>query len=516
MKDSKIKPYGHWNIKENCLQESLKYKNRGEFQKGSSGAYISSLRNGWLDDVCSHMIEIIKPKGYWTKKNCKKEALKYTTRNEFQKESRSAYLKSLRNGWLDDICKHMIEILKPKGYWTKENCKKEALKYTTRNEFRKGSSGAYISSRKNGWLDEVCSHMIEILKPNGYWTKENCLQESLKYKTRVEFWRGSSSAYTSSRKNGWLDEICGHMEVVGNLKMRGIYAFEFEDNHVYVGLTYDFKRRYNEHINNIDGVVYKHIEETNLTPKFIQLTDYMDEELASKEETMWENKYKSNGWNMLNVMKTGGLGGPPKWDYDSCKKEALKYTTRNEFRKGSRGAYISSRKNGWLDDVCGHMIEIIKPNGYWTKENCLQESLKYKTRTEFQKGSSGAYDASFRKGWLDDLCSHMVELRKPKNHWVIKENCLQESLKYKTRSEFYKGSIGAYNSSWKNKWLDEVCSHMGDKIKPSGYWNIKENCLQKSLKYKTRGEFQKGSSGAYNSSWKNKWLNEFFPKTEKV
>ena len=40
------------------------------------------------------------------------------------------------------------------GYWTKENCQKESLKYKTRTELKKGSSGAYHSSRKNGWLDE--------------------------------------------------------------------------------------------------------------------------------------------------------------------------------------------------------------------------------------------------------------------------------------------------------------------------------------------------------------------------
>ena len=32
---------------------------------------------------------------------------------------------------------------------------------------------------------------------------------------------------------------------------------------------------------------------------------------------------------------------------------------------------------GW-DDICSHMIEILKPRGYWTKENCQKESLKYK------------------------------------------------------------------------------------------------------------------------------------------
>ena len=347
-----------------------------------------------------------KPRGYWTKENCKEESLKYETRGEFHKGSIGAYLSSRRNGWLGEVCGHMGDKIKPSGYWKiKENCLQESLKYKTRGEFQKGSRGAYHSSRIDGWLDEICGHMVEEKKPNGYWNiKENCLQESLKYKTRIEFQKGSGGAYASSRIDGWLDEICGHMEVVGNLKMRGIYVFEFEDNYVYVGLTYNFKRRYYEHINNIDGVVYKHIEETNLTPKFIQLTDYMDEELASKEETVWENKYISEGWNMLNKKKTGGLGGVIlKWDYDSCKKESLKYKTRGEFCKGSGSAYASSRKNGWLDDVCNHMVELRKPYGYWNiKENCLQESLKYKTRIEFQKGSGGAYASSRKNGWLGE------------------------------------------------------------------------------------------------------------------
>ena len=396
----------------------------------------------------------IKPWGYWTKENCIQESLKYKTRNEFQKGSVSAYNSSCRNGWLDEICSHMVELKKPNGYWTKENCIQESLKYKTRNEFQKGYRGAYNSSRINGWLDEICGHMVEVRKPKCHWNiKENCKKESLKYKTRSEFQKGYNTAYKSSRINGWLDEICNHMDVVGNLKMRGIYVFEFEDNYAYVGLTGNFKRRYNEHINNIDGVVYKHIEETNLTPKFIQLSDYMDEELASKEETVWENKHISEGWNMLNKKKTGGLGGcNVKWGYDSCKKEALKYKTRKEFHKGSSGAYKSSRINGWLDEICSHMIEILKPKNYWTLKNCKKESLKYKTRSEFQKSSSSAYKSSRINGWLDEICGHMEGTY---GHWTIKENCLQESLKYKTRTEFKKGSNTAYESSRRNGWLDE-------------------------------------------------------------
>jgi len=455
-----------------------------------------------------------KPRGYWTKENCRKEALKYNGRYEFFKASRGAYKSSLRNGWLDDICDHMVELRKPIGHWDiKENCRKEALKYNGRNKFQKESRGAYTSSRRKGWLDELCSHMVELRKPIGHWDiKENCRKEALKYKIRIEFQKESGGAYQSSRRNGWLDDVCDHMEVVGNLKMRGIYVFEFEDKSAYVGLTYNFKKRYNTHINSIKSSVYKHIEETNLTPKFIQLTEYMDEELASKEETMWVNKYISNGWDMLNIRNTGGLGGGIlKWDYDSCKKEALKYKGRYEFKEGNCGAYESSRRNGWLDDICSHMLSY-----GWTKENCNKESLKYKTRIEFQKGSKNAYQSSRRNGWLDDVCGHMEILRKPNGHWDIKENCRKEALKYKTRTEFRKGTSRAYGSSRKNGWLDEVCTHMGDKTKPKGYWGIKENCLQESLKYKNRGEFKKGTRGAYNSSWKNGWLDEFFPKTKKV
>jgi predicted GIY-YIG superfamily endonuclease len=350
MKDSKRKPRGFWT-KENCQKESLKYNSRFEFLKGSGGAYESSRRNGWLDDICSHMIEILKSSGFWTKENCIQESLKYKTRFEFQKGSGGAYGSSWRNGWLDEVCSHMLTYSEIRIKWTKDRCQEESLKYKTKLEFYKGSSGAYRSSSENGWLDDICSHMVELKNPKGYWTKENCKEESLKYKTRVEFKKGSGGAYNSSRRNGWLDEICKDMEVVGNLKMRGIYVFEFEDNYAYVGLTGNFKKRYNEHMNTIKSSVYTHIEETNLTPKFIQLTDYMDEELASKEETVWENKYNTEGWNMLNKIKTGGLGGGfLKWGYDSCQKESLKYNSRNEFYKGSSGAYRPSLENGWLDE----------------------------------------------------------------------------------------------------------------------------------------------------------------------
>ena len=52
------------------------------------------------------------------------------------------------------------------------------------------------------------------------------------------------------------------------------------------------------------------------------------------------------------------------------------------------------------------------PRGYWTKERVLREASKYKLRSDFQKGSRGAYDRARDMGWLDEVCSHMKSKRK--------------------------------------------------------------------------------------------------------
>ena len=43
-----------------------------------------------------------------------------------------------------------------------------------------------------------------------------------------------------------------------------------------------------------------------------------------------------------------------------------------------------------------------KKNADWNYETCIEESKKYKSRTEFQKGSNGAYLAALKNGWLDE------------------------------------------------------------------------------------------------------------------
>jgi len=139
------------------------------------------------------------------------------------------------------------------------------------------------------------------------------------------------------------------------MKKRCIYSYEFEDNSVYVGLTYNLNNRNHRHIkDNLSSVNERMKICENF--KFNQLTKFIDPMEAKEQEKKFIEKYKNEGWILLNKTGAGSLGGNIlKWQYDDCKEEALKYKTRKEFSIKSRSAYISAYRNKWLDDICSHM-----------------------------------------------------------------------------------------------------------------------------------------------------------------
>jgi len=501
------KPSGYWTSKEHCAEEALKYTTRSAFGKGSPGANIAARKRGWMDDICGHMEEKKKPASYWTKERCAEEALKYKTKTAFSRGSSGAHQSSQANGWLDDVCSHMEERKKPNGYWTKERCSDEAKKYKTKYAFEKGTVSAYNAARVGGYLDDICGHMISPYKPSGYWTKERCAEEALKYTTRLMFSNGSCGAYSAAQRNKWLDDVCVHMKRIGNIATRSIYAVIFPDDRlVYVGLSFNPTKRIRSHAScSSNRHVRRLIAKGNLV-EFKIFVEWYDKDRAGKVEHETIEMFRREGYGILNISKAGAIGGGhTKWTLDRCSEEARKYTTRGEFNKGS-SAYKAAYINNWLDDICGHMISPYKPSGYWNKEHCAEEALKYTSRHAFSAGIGSAYNAALLNGWLDDICGHMVERKKPNGYWT-KDRCIEEALKYTTRSGLEAGSSGAYNAALQNGWMDDICGHMEEKKKPAGYWN-RDRCAEEALKYTTRQAFSNDSGGSYNVSRRNGWLDD--------
>lgn len=285
--------------------------------------------------------------------------------------------------------------------WTYEKCQEEIKKYKTKSEFKKYSSGAYNKCIKNKWFD-LLKDLIGI-KPRGYWTHEKCQEEAKKYKTKSEFAKSKGWAYNISLKEGWLDEICGHMVVSGNIKKRCIYAYEFENNHVYIGLTYNIDIRFKKRMLDENDIVNIYIKETGLTPVIKQLTDYINVEEASIKEGEYLNFYKDSNWIILNRSKTGSVGSDiKKWTYENCKIESLKYKTHLEFKIKDNNCLSAIYKNKW-NDLLSHLSYNKLPNNYWTKERCIKEGIKYDNRTNFYKNCRGGYAASLKNGWLNDI-----------------------------------------------------------------------------------------------------------------
>ena len=325
--------------KEKCHDESLKFIYKKDFKKYSYGSYQSAYRNNWLIDICSHMIvlgnehkrmiyRIIFPdnvcyvgltnnfnRRIYEHLNKKGAVFSYINKTKLNPivEKLTDYIDIDDAKYFEEYWKNKSEkdnyiclnSAKTGGLgcsklkWTKEECRLEALKYNNRNEFMINNHSAYNSSCKNKWLDEICIHMLSLHKK---WTKDECKLEALKYKNRNEFSKFSHNMYSFSKKYKWLDEICSHM-----IKNRNNYT-----------------------------------------------------------------KYE-------------------------CIQTALLYKSRNEFKKNNHKIWQYSYKHDLLDEICSHMISL---RNKWSKEDCEIESQKYKNVTDFSKSNHNMYEYSRKRNWI--------------------------------------------------------------------------------------------------------------------
>jgi hypothetical protein len=92
--------------------------------------------------------------------------------------------------------------------------------------------------------------------------------------------------------------------------------------------------------------------------------------------------------------------------------EKSQYKSLSEWRNAKPNDYHVAKNNGWIDGICtkfGWVKRETKPAGYWIKEKCIEEAKKYKTKSEWAKNSGGSYRKVIRynKNWLDKCTKHM-------------------------------------------------------------------------------------------------------------
>jgi hypothetical protein len=435
---------------EDLEKEAKKYQNRGDFQKYSNSAYIVSRNRGkdFFDKITNHMVHQLNS---FTDDYLRSEASKYKTKKEFREKNPQAYGASIRKGedFYNEITSHMDVLHKD---WTDEELKKEVSKYNTLSDFTKFSSSAYRTLKRKGesFFNEVTKDLNRTIS----WTDDMIKEEASKYKTRSEFQKGSNVAYQLAKKRGILDDVCSHMEKVGSKYKRLIYSYEFPDNSVYVGLTYNLNKRDLSHMKRETSSVYQHMIKTGLKPIRKTLTEFLDRDEASEVEGKLTEKYRQEGWNILNKTKTGALGGSTLyWTPERIKDEAKKYKTLSDFYEKSPSAIGAAKKLGkdFYAEITSHMFKKLNK---FSEKDLIAIAKKYKNKMTFYKEDTNAYTQSKRKGdeFFNKITSHM---KSQKTYWT--DDMLEkEGKKYKTRNEFAKGSPSAYTTSRNRKLLDKI------------------------------------------------------------
>jgi hypothetical protein len=249
--------------------------------------------------------------------------------------------------------------------------------------------------------------------------------------------------------------------------------------------------------------------------------------LKYNSKTEWKNNSPSalikafmKGWInecCLHMVNTNLRRSKNYWTIELCMEDALKYNTKTKWKKNSKGAYTFALKNNCLNECCKHMKNN-KPNnqsrdllikstkGYWTLERCKEEALKYISRTEWQRSYSAS--VARRNGWVEECTKHMKPSTKPQGYWTF-ERCKEEALKYTSRTEWQKNSPSSFAKSFLKKWTNDICSHMVSlkSRRTKNYWTI-ELCMEDALKYNTKAKWKKHSPSSVGAARKNGWLSE--------
>lgn len=336
------------------------------------------------------------------------------------------------------------------------------------------------------------------------YSKEDCAKAAKLFSSRSEFEKHRTGEYMKALRMGWLDEICTHMNVVGNRYKRCIYAYIFElaAKYVYVGLTGNIIKRDKEHRVRSTSAVNKFAKQHQMEiPPVQQMTDYLPKDQAAIREGEVLQKFISNGYLPINIQKTGGLGGhllDDGYTYSQCQEAAAKYLKRSEWKQKDYSTYYIASKYGWIDTI----MPQIKPYGnkdtrYWTIEKCCEAAKECVTRSEFRERYSSAYVIVCRNKWNDVVFADIG--RRPSTVDFDIDFIIKTLSQYPSISSFAKEHRNMIN------WLASHDINIQDIATPEQLRNTHhkvdydlETIKEILTRYKSTAEFAKGNPSMAN------------------
>ena len=476
----------------------------------------------------------------WTKEAVLADALKYSSKSEWRKNSR-AYAMATRQGWLDEACAHMQVLWTAK--WNKEAVLADALKYQARGEWENNSSGAVASAKRNGWYEEATQHMPMLIER---WTKESVIADAQKYQTRGE-WFANSKSYHIARNNGWVEEATAHMFTTLSFGELVIYTFLLEHDIAFV-----YQKTF-EDLRNINKLPYDfYLTEYNLLVEYNGVQhergwqgDAEDAKNIKLRDKIKQDYALTNGFNYLVIEnsnrevivseligkihsikpsvqlikrlltneETKLLRNIGVYTKEEVLASSAQYSTIKDWRKNDDGAYNKALKMGWIEEATSHMTRLKNKSGHWTKERVMASALPFTTQSAWKKEHGGAWSKAISMGWTQEACAHMdfndESKIKPQGYWT-RERVIASAKPHTTQAEWREQEPSAVAVAKKKGWFVEATAHMSasrPNQKANGFWT-KERVLDDAKKYSSKTEWRKNSMGAYSKALRMGWIDE--------
>ena len=241
--------------------------------------------------------------------------------------------------------------------WTQEALIDEARKFSTMQMWREKSKRTYRAAVRHGWVTVCSSHMV---RPQRKYNQDEIIAIAKNFQTRSKFQRGMRGCYEAAIRLGILDIVCVHMDfphVRANEECRkSVYTIQFWDSSIYIGLSNDPERRFQEHLFRDKSSVAKHFEKIGGRMPIMIIAK---NNLTTKDATLFEAEmiqhYKDQGIHVINKAKAGSVGGRRAYTESELIAIAARFSSRLEFQKAVGGAYFAARSRGILDKCCAHM-----------------------------------------------------------------------------------------------------------------------------------------------------------------
>lgn len=363
----------------------------------------------------AEFVAMKKPRGFWLQKeNAILAASFCKTVPELKRRFPSARGPAQRLGWWDEITAELKPGRVHNGHYTKLLCATVAQEYQDYSIFRTAERKVWEAAWTEGWLEEICAHMARNKAPNGYWQSlDRCKDEALKYQKATAMSEGSPGAYSAAQNNGWLDLIGDHWPEPFTLAECRISALKFQTQR----------------------------------------------DWRSKEKRYFE-RAKNKGWvnqltkHMRRLRVPNGF-----WTTDTVKPFVDQCEFQQDLRDLNPQAYMGASRGGFLQDLIGHLPKRPNAQPKWPIEVCRPLAAVCQTKKEFRLRFPEAHTSAQRLGWLSDIGSHFVSIRKPASFYTFDE-CSNHAKSFKTRAEWQYAPGSHYKYAEKNGWLDRCVAHM--------------------------------------------------------